>query len=464
MVQNNSLLEKPGLISRVIKTELVNWREFKFIQQPNFKDIEPEAVHKLKASILQNNFAQPFYVWEDADGVLFCLDGKHRTLMLEELLKEGHEVPYLLPATFIHCDNKKEAAKLVTIYSSIYARVNQQGLFDFLTEYEIDFSDIKDHIDLPDFSTEKFEQKFDLHDIKTLDEMEADSEDHTVSDSELLVKPGDIFSLGNHIVMCHSFLDDIVSKTIISEGKARILLTDPPYNLPASTIVSIDRHENFAMAHGEMTNEEFVDFLASIMQMARLTSVDGSIHYIFMDFRHAWHMTEAGRKVYGSPEPKQLCVWTKDIMANGSFYRAKHELCFIFKSGEAKHLSNINLHERIRSNVWTYPSANSLSNPDKDQLKNHPTPKPVSMLADAILDTTDEGEIVTDFFLGSGATLIACEQTKRRCIGSEIEPKYVQSIIRRYVAFCKKAGNTPEVVHLNGNLRLMDICKSENDK
>lgn len=141
-----------ALSSRVLKTENVNWSDFKFIQQEGFKDLESDAAHRLKASILANNFTQPFYVWEDPEnGTIFCLDGKHRTLMLEQLIKEGYNVPYLLPATFIHCENKKEAAKLVTIYSSIYARVSQQGLFDFLKEYELDFAELQDQMDLPEF-------------------------------------------------------------------------------------------------------------------------------------------------------------------------------------------------------------------------------------------------------------------------------------------------------------------------
>ncbi|KAF0193952.1 MAG: hypothetical protein FD166_3618 [Bacteroidetes bacterium] len=141
-----------ALSSRVLKTENVNWRDFKFIQQEGFKDLESDAAHRLKASILTNNFTQPFYVWEDQDnGTIFCLDGKHRTLMLEALIKEGYNVPYFLPATFIHCDNKKEAAKLVTIYSSIYARVSQQGLFDFMKEYDLDFTELREQMDLPEF-------------------------------------------------------------------------------------------------------------------------------------------------------------------------------------------------------------------------------------------------------------------------------------------------------------------------
>jgi hypothetical protein len=140
------------ITSRVVKTENVNWREFKFIQKDNFKDIDPEAIHKLKASIVSNQFVEPFYAWEDGDsGDTYCLDGKHRTMMLEQLINEGIEVPYALPATFIQCESKKEAAKLVTIYSSVYAKVNQKGFFEFLKDYDLSFLDLKDQIDLPEF-------------------------------------------------------------------------------------------------------------------------------------------------------------------------------------------------------------------------------------------------------------------------------------------------------------------------
>lgn len=451
-----------NLTSRVIKTENVNWQEFKFIQQENFKDFEPEAAHKLKASILGNNFTQPFYVWEDPEGTIFCLDGKHRTKMLEELIKEGHNIPYLLPATFMQCDSKKDAARLVTIYSSIYAKISQQGLFDFLKEYEIDFSSIKGEIDLPEFSFDRFEQKFDLYDIHNPDETE--DEIVIVEEKDLVVKPGDYFIIGRHKLYCCGFEDIDKMNEMLANEKARIVLTDPPYNLKANEFTNKgeSKFKDFAMGGGEMSDAQFVEFIEKIMTASSLYTVDGGIHYIFMDWRHAWHMTEASRKVYGSPEPKQLCVWNKDVMANGSFYRAKHELCFIFKSGKEKHLSHLELSDRTRPNVWNYPSGNSLSNPDRDQLKNHPTPKPVIMLADAILDTTNENDIVIDFFCGSGSTLIACEKTKRICYSTEIEPIYVQSIINRYLIHCSKNGITPVFEHVNGSLTINDFKNGNN--
>src|SRR5687767_11314822 len=102
-----------NISSRVLKTEPINWQELSSIQNENFKELSDDAKRRLKASIVSNNFTQPFYLWEDQDGTRWCLDGKHRTILLEELIREGVNVPYLLPATFIHCENKKEASHLV---------------------------------------------------------------------------------------------------------------------------------------------------------------------------------------------------------------------------------------------------------------------------------------------------------------------------------------------------------------
>lgn len=152
-----------SLKSRVIKTELINWKSLQFIQQDNFKDIPAEAKAKLKASILKNEFTQPFYVWESGTGkkrILYCLDGKHRYNLLYELINEGHDVPDTLPGTFIFCKTKKEAAELVLIYSSIYAKISQEGLFDFIELYDLNLEDLKITVDIPEFDMLNFESMF----------------------------------------------------------------------------------------------------------------------------------------------------------------------------------------------------------------------------------------------------------------------------------------------------------------
>lgn len=150
-----------SLKSRVISMTTVDWRRLNFIQDDSFKEWTPEAKARLKNSILKNNFAQPFYVWQDnADGALYCLDGRHRSLVLEEMEREGVAVPDQLPALLIECRDKKEAAELVIVYSSIYAKVTEQGMFDFLQAYDLNIDDLKTTIDLPGFDEQKFDQMF----------------------------------------------------------------------------------------------------------------------------------------------------------------------------------------------------------------------------------------------------------------------------------------------------------------
>ena len=143
--------------SRVIGTELAQWKDFQFIQQGDFKELPSEAKAKLMVSVLANNFTQPFYAWkDDQDGLIYCLDGKHRTIILLELIEQGYQVPDLLPTTFIHCENKQEAAKLVLIYSSIYAKITQQGLFDFIEMYELQYSQLSEEVNIPEMDWGKF--------------------------------------------------------------------------------------------------------------------------------------------------------------------------------------------------------------------------------------------------------------------------------------------------------------------
>lgn len=136
--------------SRILKTETIDWRKAQWLQNDNLKSFTLEAKEKLKASMRANDFVMPFHVWKDDEGATWILDGHHRQRALLELADAGY-VPELLPATFIDCDNKQDAAKLVLIYSSHYARIEEQGLSEFLDLYDLDLDSIRDEIDIPSF-------------------------------------------------------------------------------------------------------------------------------------------------------------------------------------------------------------------------------------------------------------------------------------------------------------------------
>ena len=186
------------------------------------------------------------------------------------------------------------------------------------------------------------------------------------------------------------------------------------------------------MASGEMSEAQFTEFLTSVAANLAAYSADGSIHYVCMDWRHIGELLAAGKAAYS--ELKNLVVWNKDNGGMGAFYRSKHELVFVFKSGNAAHINNFGLgqHGRYRTNVWDYAGVNSLKAERAEELAMHPTVKPVAMVADAIRDCSRKGGIILDAFSGSGTTIIAADQTGRNARAIELDPRYVDVAIRRW--------------------------------
>jgi len=162
--------------------------------------------------------------------------------------------------------------------------------------------------------------------------------------------------------------------------------------------------------------------------------LDGGILGTFIDWR-GLPIAQAAATGLGLT-PLDLVVWAKTNAGMGSLYRSQHELLPLFKKGAASNVNNIALGKRgrHRTNLWTYPGASSLGAVARKGLQDHPTVKPTAMLQDALIDLTNRGEIVLDPFLGSGLTLIAAENTGRLCCGIELDPLYVDVIIRRYEA------------------------------
>jgi DNA modification methylase len=193
------------------------------------------------------------------------------------------------------------------------------------------------------------------------------------------------------------------------------------------------------MASGEMTPEQFLAFNVAWIEAATDYVCDGGVFGTFIDWRGLPTVNAAAVKL--DLEPLNLVVWAKTNAGMGSLYRSQHELLPLFKKGSAPHVNNVELGKRgrWRSNVWTYPGASSLGSDARRGLQDHPTVKPTAMLEDALLDLTNRGDMVIDPFLGSGSTLIAAEKTGRVCRGIELDPLYVDVIVRRYEAATAKS-------------------------
>lgn len=248
---------------------------------------------------------------------------------------------------------------------------------------------------------------------------------------------GDVWLLGAHKILCGDSLKPENYEILMARELAAVVFADPPYNVKIAGNVSglgAAKHGEFAMASGEMTEVEFIAFLTTALSLAAKHSVDGSLAYWCMDWRHLHEMTVSGREAYGALQ--NLCVWVKTNGGMGSLYRSQHELVFVFKNGKGPHRNNIHLgkHGRNRTNTWSYPGANTFGRGggEGDLLGMHPTVKPVAMIADVLFDVTARGDLLLDPFLGSGSSVIAAEKVGRRLRGIELDPTYVDTAIRRW--------------------------------
>lgn len=250
-------------------------------------------------------------------------------------------------------------------------------------------------------------------------------------------RPGDLWLLGSHRLLCGSSLETASWDRLMDGDIGAMVFTDAPYNVPVSGHVcglGKVQHAEFAMASGEMSRSEFTNFLSEAIRQLSANLRDGSVLDLCMDWRHLPELLSATEA--NDLALLNLCVWNKNNGGMGSLYRSKHELVLIAKKGKAPHTNNVELgkHGRYRTNVWDYAGVNSFGKARMADLADHPTVKPVALVADAIRDVTRPGEIVLDAFMGSGTTILAAARTKRIAYGIEIEPAYIDVAIRRWSA------------------------------
>jgi len=382
--------------SKILKTENVNWKKLKPIQPENFKELPAESYKKLKNSLIKNQFIAPFAVWQDKDGAIYTIDGIHRQRILNELEKDGFDVHEALPANFIECKNRKEAAKLLLVYSSAYAKTTQEGLTDFLDLEGLDFQELKAEIDIPTIDLDKFEIS-----LKDVDEEKLD--DVPEPQKEAISKLGDIFLIdGKHRVMCGDSTNSSHVEALMAKSKADMVFTDPPYNVSfngRSGKFDIIKNDN-------LTSDEFANFISKVLNMLEIINPQS----LYLCCNWAFYDLLLKRI-----KPSACIVWAKNVFGLGKGYRHQHE--FILFKGF------INAEIKNETDLW---------NIAKDTNYKHPTQKPIQLPIRAINNSSRQDDKILDLFLGSGSTLIASEQTNRICYGMELDPIYIDVILRRY--------------------------------
>jgi DNA modification methylase len=247
-------------------------------------------------------------------------------------------------------------------------------------------------------------------------------------------QPGDLWVMGEHRLLQGDARDrDVYARLVGPSEGVRLVLTDVPFNVPIrGHCTGQKHHREFAIAHGELSREEFDAFNKDWMRLASGVLIDGGLLATFIDWRSVELILAAGREL--GLDLLNVVIWAKSNAGQGSLWRSQHEMLPVFKKGSAPHVNNIELGRwgRYRSNVWTYPGASTLGSDAREGLAVHPTVKPRAMLEDALLDVTERGDAVLDCFLGSGSTLLAAEATGRVGRAIEIDGRYCDVAMARW--------------------------------
>jgi DNA modification methylase len=382
----------------------------------------PRQIKQIAASITEFGFINPVLL-DSSDGIVA---GHARVLAAISLgmtdvptVRVDHLSPTQIRA-YVIADNRL---------------AEKAGWDPTLLALELQELSIQPNFDVTVTGFEMAEIDLVIGDVSGNEPDEADSIPEIDRSAPAVSRPGDCWQIGDHFLLCGDALKALSYERLLHGKRAQMVFTDPPYNVRIAGNVSglgKARHREFAMASGEMNPRDFTNFLRRALTNLAEFSVDGSIHFVCMDWRHIRELADAGEDVY--TELKNICVWSKSNAGMGSLYRSAHEFIFVYKSGRAKHINNVELGRfgRSRTNIWEYAGMSSFGKDRDATLAGHPTPKPLALVSDAILDCSKRGGIILDAFAGSGTTLLAAEKTGRRGYGIELDPHYTDLVIRRF--------------------------------
>ena len=372
---------------------------------------------KIKNSILEFGYVEPIIVNYD----MTVIGGHQRLTVLKDL---GYTE---VQCVVVHIEDEHKVKALNIALNKITGAWNEQLLADLL----VDLQSVDFNTDLTGFEAPEIEQLFSKVHNKDIKEDDFDVEQELKNPP--VSQKGDIWLLGRHRVICgDSTLPETYTK--LMEGRrANLVLTDPPYNVNVEETAGKIQNDN-------MPDEDFYKFLfAAFVNMEQNMENDASIYVFHADskgliFRQAFH--DAGFYLSG------CCIWKKNALVLGrSPYQWQHEPCLYGWKLKGKHQW---YSDRKQTTIWEYdrPKAN----------KDHPTMKPIGLMSYPIRNSTMTNGIVLDPFLGSGSTLIACEETDRVCRGIELDPKFVDVIVKRYIEHSE--GRYEDVYVLRGGQKL----------
>jgi len=249
--------------------------------------------------------------------------------------------------------------------------------------------------------------------------IEPDDKDDEVPDvpEEPTAKLGGIYQLGEHRLMCgdSTKIEDV--EKLMDGKKADLVVTDPPYN---TGMESKPNNEKARLSHMFNDNiEDWPQFIKDFLSNYLVVTKGQCAFYVFIDWRRINDIRSEMEKVM---DVKNVIVWDKKVHGLGSDYKSTYELCIVGKKGKPEIKNRFGLDYQ---DIWRLQR-------EIGRNKMHATVKPVELLEKPIKHASKEDDLVMDLFGGSGSTLIACEKLKRKCNMMELDPKYIDVIIKRW--------------------------------
>lgn len=402
--------------------------------QGNLKDLSKENYGKLKNSILKLGFSEPCSVWND-DGVYRALNCHQRIRVVTQMVeKEGYECSPL-PVNWIECKDEEEAKRKVLALTSAYGEITKDGLREFMFHAQLEFAEVNSDFHFPEIDMPSFEIEF-FKDPEVLPPG-AGEEDAIPEVKESLVKLGDIWILGNHRLMCGDSTNIENVETLMDNHQAEMMFTDPPYNVgyegnnfSSGKIKTGKPDWEGGIKNDDMSRDQFTDFLRQVYSNADLILNPGSSIYIcYPPGRDGWSFTRVWEDVEWHFQTTLIWLKSHLLISRWDYHPIYEPILYGWKQGAAHSFYG----ERNQSCVLEHKSALR-----QNEAGFHPTQKPVSLMEQAILNSSKTHQLLFEPFGGSGSTLIACEKTNRRCFTMELDPHYCGIIIERWEKYSGK--------------------------
>lgn len=429
-------MNQPTILNKVKTLKTATVETFLSWEFNTLKDKDRDVTN-LKNSIIKNGFSFPVFLWH---GHNYVIDGTGRRKAVEELLKEGYtinEIPYVE----VEASTLEEARQRVIEASSSFGNITKKSLLDF----------VDGDISIVDWTTVNLSGGKNINSDTFLSDPSDEDDNAPEAPFEAQSVEGDLYELGDHRILCGDSTKHTDLKKLMGTNKADVVFTDPPYNVDYKG--SGENTKNGIM-NDKMDDDKFLAFLNDTFLMMKGNIKEEAGCYVFHSHKTMTQFEEALR--HNNFNVITQLIWNKPSAGLGmNHFRTKHEpffYCSLSKDpvfyGDRTNTTvwevPLTLEKKLKwfeklvqkseegeSTIWTMKRANVAE-------YVHPTQKPVELPVKALVNSSRKGDIVLDLFLGSGSTVIAAEKIGRKCYGMELDPRYVDVVVERWLQFTKQ--------------------------